>query len=313
MKNKLIALSLVILLSPALISSAAMAADKKSKKESGKKPEVKTETKIEKPASESQKVDAAAVEKTVDATTRKQLEVLSAAMHQEARAIGNDLRDDEEVAAADIAMLFQAAVERNDTIRFAINTLSRRDETGQPVQDEGTLKQVAKGLTRLAGAGASMVTGNPAGVLGADMVNQMLSSGTDPYQHRVTDADMVILAREIDKLQWGVIEKYYGYRYAKERLQLAEEARRTLDKTMDRAIKENPAEADTPMGTIMTTLVETAEQDEAQAKQSYTTARNELSLLTGPDAILALEQVKQEDADKKSGEASKQASGKPGA
>ena len=224
----------------------------------------------------------------VEEHTRKELEALSTAMHQEARAIGNDLRDDEEVAAADIAMLFQAAVERNDTIRFAINTLSHRDENGQPVQDAGMIKRMAGSLTKLSGTAASMLTGNPAGVLGADMVNQMLATSgpsTDPYQHRVTDADMVVIAREIDKLQWSVIEKYYSYRYAKERLNLAEEARRTQEKYLDKALAENPGTAKGPMGTIMETLVETARQDENQARQAFTGHRNGLLLLVGPDAL----------------------------
>ena len=227
---------------------------------------------------------------------RKQLEVLSTAMHQEARTVGNDLRDDEDVAATDIAMLFQAAVEKNNAVRFAINKLSSRDETGKPVQNDGMIKRLVSGAAGLAGAAGSMVTGSPAAMMGGNMVQEMLSSdgGTDPYQHRVTDADLVLLAREIDKVQCEVIEKYYNYRYAKERAQLAGESRQTVEKYMDQALKKDPAQTDTPMRTIMETLSDSAHQDEDRIQQEYVTARNALVLLVGPETVLGMEEAKKQ-------------------
>ena len=280
----------------------AMAADKTNKATDKPVAVSKTDTKTtaaEKPAASDDTALA-----SISPDTKKQLEALSASMHLQAKSIGNDLRDDEDVAATDIALLFQAAIERDDTIRMAINTLSHRDESGQPVKNDSTLKKAAGSALGLAGAAASMVTGNPMGVMAAATGQQALGGDdSDPYQHPVTDADMVILAREIDQLQTSVIEKYYHYRYAKERAQLATDSRQTMEKYMDEATKAEAAktgDADVnaaSMQTIMDTLADSAKQDEAKAQDDYVTARNGLVLLVGPNAVTAMEEAKQQIKD----------------
>jgi gas vesicle protein len=227
----------------------------------------------------------------LDPQTRESFNKLSESIRQEDRAIYNELRDDEETSVSDIGMLWEAAVERSGTIRYAIEKLSRRDATGKPVENDGFSKRMVQSLVHLGGVAGSMWTGSPTGVLGASMVNDLMRGNPqdDPALSRVTDADMVILAKEVETLQAKLIQKYYAYRHAKECLALAEEANATIGKYFDHAgtLKDESAET---IQTLMQSFYDSSRQDVGNAQQAYASAKTDLSSLVGPDAIAALDQ-----------------------
>jgi hypothetical protein len=186
---------------------------------------------------------------------RMDLNKLSEALHLEDRAIYNELRDDEEGAISDIGMLWQAAVERSGTIRYAIEKLSRRDATGKPVDSDSFTKRALQNLVHLGGVAGSMWTGTPAGLIGSGMIQDIMSgSPQDSALSKVTDADMVILAKEVEALQTEIIRLYYSYRHARERLELAEEASSAIGRYYDHA--DSRAEVNQTLQPLMQSLYE---------------------------------------------------------
>lgn len=227
--------------------------------------------------------------------TLGQLQALYNAMHQEARGISNEVRDDEELATKDIALLWQAAVERSGTIRYAIEKLSNREATGRPVSNDGFTRKMVQNIARLGGMAGSMWTGTPTGMLGGNMVDNLLSG--DPNEsalQRITDADMVLLAKEVETLQSRVIELYYQYHQAQERLGLVQEANRTLGRYYDQALGKETL--DPALETLMATLYETSKQEEDKARQAFASARDALTLVVGPDAMTAFEKIRKDEA-----------------
>jgi hypothetical protein len=224
--------------------------------------------------------------------TRNALNRLSDAIHLEDKAVNNELRDDEELSITDIGMLWEAAVERSGTIRYAIEKLSRRDATGKPVDNDSFTKRVVQNMVHLGGVAGTMWTGTPAGLIGSNMIQDLISgSPQDSALSRVTDADMVILAKEVEALQSQLIEKYYTYRQAQERLTMAREASATIGKYYDHALKmpstSSNAESLQP---LMQSMLDTTQQEEQKALQAFNSTRSSLSLLVGPDALAALDQ-----------------------
>lgn len=231
----------------------------------------------------------------LDLETRKQLNQAADNIQREDQGIYNEVRDAEELALADIGMLWEAAVERSGTIRYAIEKLSRRDATGKPVEADNFSKRMIGSLVHLGGVAGSMWTGTPAGLIGSGMIQDMMAgSPTDPALSRVTDADMVILAKEVEELQSQLITLYYDYKHATERLTLAKEALQVVERHGEKAGNSNStAEALKP---LMQSLVESSKQEVQNAEQNYNSCRVALSGLVGPAAITALEQSARQSA-----------------
>ncbi len=234
----------------------------------------------------------------LDQEIRKQMNQTADSIQREDQGIYNEVRDDEELALTDIGMLWEAAVERSGTIRYAIEKLSRRDATGKPVEADNFSKRMIGSLVHLGGVAGSMWTGTPAGLIGSGMIQDMMAGNpSDSALSRVTDADMVILAKEVEELQSQLITLYYNYKHAKERLALAKEAEQMIEKHGNQAENSNnTAEALKP---LMQSLVESARQEVQTAEQNYNSSRVALSGLVGPAAISALEQTSKKSASSK--------------
>lgn len=236
--------------------------------------------------------------------TAQAAEEFARLMEAQHHIVNNELRDDEEVVIKDVAMLWEAALERSGTIRYAIEKLSRRDATGKPVQGDNFTKKFIQSVTRLGGVAGSMWTGTPAGLIGSNMVEEILHG--DPGQmatNRVTDADMLILAKEVEKLQSDVITAYYDYRHAKQRWQMTKDASHRLNFYRDQLLsgKANGGKGIDGISpelkiTMLDSLFQSWKQEEDAAKQDYVSCRNSLGLLVGTDALIALEQAEKESA-----------------
>ncbi len=242
-------------------------------------------------ASESQSADDSLKEALAELKpeTQSGLEELTKLLHQEHRTIAQELRDAEELAVSDLALLWQAAVERSGTIRFAIEKLSRRTATGDIQTGPGFTQRMVQSMARLGGVAGSLWTGTPAGVMGGSLVEQMVSG--DPSNSaisRITDADMLILAKEVEHLQSAVISSYYEYKHAHGLWKLSQKAKRELSTFYD-ALDPNTTET-SAMRPVLDSMFDGITQEEETYKQDYISARNSLSLMVGADAILALEQ-----------------------
>jgi hypothetical protein len=225
---------------------------------------------------------------TLDNKTQHSLGLQTRQLQEQDNAIYNELRDEEELSTADIGMLWEAAVERSGTIRYAIEKLSRKDATGQPVGKDNFSKKIVNNLIHLSGVAGSMWTGTPAGLIGSNLVQNIVTDNTDPSLNFVTDADMVILAKEVEKLQSQVIDGYYHYRHAKEQLKVSGDALQTLSKQYSTLTLPDRQSAFLPLlDSVYTNLKASHKQIEGEFEASKVA----LSLLVGADALAALEKT----------------------
>ncbi len=232
---------------------------------------------------------------------QQELKNLTEGLHREHQAIFNELRDDEELAISDLSMLWQAAVERSGAIRFAIEKLSRRNAAGQAVNQVSFTKRLLRNVTQLTGTAASIWTGTPAGVLGGGLVQDLMNG--DPSvsaMSRVTDADMLILAKEVEGLQSKVIESYYGYRHAEAQWKLAKESKQNLGKYYADQYASNASEdtvdSSQSLQPVLDALYNGILLQEENAQRHYISSREHLGILVGAEAIIALEQTRKESA-----------------
>lgn len=201
-------------------------------------------------------------------------------------AITNELGDDKENTLRDLAILWQHAVERSGSVRYAIEKLSSRDASGQPVKRDSFNRKLLQNLAQLGGIGASIWTGTPAGLIGGAMAGELLREEGPQGPGAVTDADMVILTKAINELQQNVMQQYYTYRYAKQQHELASDAYRQLYvhwEEVDKATLEPTTQ------TAVEQLLRQSHFQAEQAEAEWVMAQQNLTLLVGPEALAKLE------------------------
>jgi len=238
---------------------------------------------------------------TVGASSTPTDTTLATAMATQHQAINNLLRDQEADSLADVGVLWQTAVERSGTIRFAIEKLSRKNAVGVDPNDADFSKRLIQSLARVGGAASTMMTGTPAGLVGGSIVNDLVQG--NPKQSPlsiVTDADMLLLAKEVESLQSQLLTSYYTYRHAKERLALAQLGQQEIQRYQELLNPSDSGHKSDPLwGPLAGTL--TAGLDDALIKtqQEYLSARQNLSLLVGMETLESMESASQQAATQK--------------
>lgn len=120
---------------------------------------------------------------------------------------------DRETMVADIAILWQGAAAKSETVKFTIYKLSNPD-ADKP--DENIVKKVIRplaGFSSMAGAGFL----NPVAATSAIMSGALFNSLTTDDKElnykftKVTDADMIMLLKRVDDLQKKLINDYIDY------------------------------------------------------------------------------------------------------
>jgi hypothetical protein len=224
-------------------------------------------------------------------------------IQEQADEINLELRLEEPEVLNDLRVLWSAAVEKSTTIRLAIQKLSNPDE-GQ--EDQSLMSKI---LSPLAGAApiAAMATASPTQTAGALLGGGMLgtfASDVDKQYNKaflqVSDFDLVMLAREVDELQAKLVSAYYEYRQAYERLVIAEEALKNARKFYYEAQDSDNFAA----STASDAFYREAQQNHLNAKQNFLSARTNLEQMTGNQAIVYVEHMREkgyenlEDAEK---------------
>jgi hypothetical protein len=207
-----------------------------------------------------------------------------------------------------------------------LKKLSRRDASGKPVSGDPLSKRVLQSVIHLGGVAGTIWTGSPAGVLGGGLVQDLLNGDPrNPLQAKVSDTDMLILAKAVDGLQTQLMTHYYQYLHYKQQWLLTEEANRVLRASFDKALKLHTDHSPETLSTLavgassvakknrllkptpitpvldnasfstiqplMESLVDTASRDVLVARQAYNNAREGLGLLVGPDVLVVLDEV----------------------
>jgi hypothetical protein len=210
------------------------------------------------------------------------------ALHQLSHQIANEAGDRQPDIAKDMALLWQSAVERSGTIRYAIEKLSRRDATGKPIQASFN-QRLLQSVVHLGGVAGTLVTQNPAGMMGGSILQDALKADPTQAGQLISDADMVILAKAVETLQYDLMAHYMDYCRQEAVWQVGKNAVRAL------TIQARRAENNPDAALYVDLLVQTAAQDEQRLKQEFISARNALSLLVGSDALVALETLRNQD------------------
>lgn len=210
-------------------------------------------------------------------------------IQKEADEIELELRQEEPVVLKDLRSLWSAAVEKSATIRLAIQKLSNPDDTDK--KDVNMVSKVLSPLASLAplAAMASSSTTQTAGaLLGGGLLGTLSSNEDSEYNKammRISDYDLIMLAKAVDELQAKLITNYYDYKQSLERLTLAEEALKNSKILYDKARKSTNIGS----STASEAFYKESQQEVNKARQNMYTARTSLEQLVGNPAIIFIE------------------------
>ena len=130
-----------------------------------------------------------------------------------AEEISFELEEEKKELLLDLQILWEAAVAKSDTIRFAILKLSKPE--GE-VEKTTAIKKILSPLANVApvvGMGFSDPVTAGGAMFGGGLLNSLLSDDKklNARFSKVTDADLVMLAQETDALQEKLVIFYYDY------------------------------------------------------------------------------------------------------
>ncbi len=201
-----------------------------------------------------------------------------------------ELKDEEDSILSDLRILWQYAVENSETIKFAIYKLS--SPKGDPKNsDESKVKKLLKpiaGITPFVAATAGNAMAAGSSIVGGTFLNDILNEDKyNKHLEKVTDADLVILAKAIEDLQNKLLTSYYEYVTAKRILTYADinfQNRKQLCDVLGNVSEETIVIADA--------FYREALARQKQAQESLLLKRAALEQLVGNDAILHIEKNK---------------------
>lgn len=203
-----------------------------------------------------------------------------------------ELKEEENLFLGDLRILWQYAVENSETIKFAIYKLS--DPKGDMNKaDENKIKKLLKpisSITPFVAATAANPIAAGSSIVGGTFMNDVLSE--DKYRkhlEKVTDADLVILAKAIEDLQNNLLTTYYEYIIAQKVLVHA-------DKNLQNRKQLCDSLSDAPEQTVVIadTFYREALAKQNQAQANFLLKRAALEQLVGNDAILVVENNKKQ-------------------
>ena len=135
--------------------------------------------------------------------------------------IKTELTNDRPKMLEELSTLWVSAVQKSDTVYFAIMKLS--NPNGEEVNKNGFKKILEPIIGAAPLVGQAFV--NPAltagSIIGSNVMGTMINDNVKSRLAKVNDADLVILARAIDELQETLLINYMAYKGAKEEYELA--------------------------------------------------------------------------------------------
>ncbi|OGI23557.1 MAG: hypothetical protein A2287_01325 [Candidatus Melainabacteria bacterium RIFOXYA12_FULL_32_12] len=253
---------------------------------------------IEKPQNESKqpevKVDNALNQENKGQPENKQEEIISKKsltysdldIQKIADEIKDELDDEEAIVLSDLRILWQAAVEKSETIRFAILKLS--NPNGEE-EKKNMVKKILTPLTSVApliGVGSGDPVAGGSAILGGGLLSSLLADDSliNNQLSRVTDVDLVVMAQEIDSLQQKLVILYYNYLGSLERLKL-------IDETVNNRYKyyEAAHALSTEVLSVADVFYREALDVQYKARQEVLTARAALEQLVGNEALIQVD------------------------
>lgn len=189
--------------------------------------------------------------------------------------------------SADLNVLWSAATERSETMKYTIYKLSNPDED-KP--NDSAIKKILKPIASFATVAGASVSSDPfmatGALIGGGLVNAFTQDDKElNYKFsKVSDADMVLLVRKIDDLQKKLLDLYTDYK-TKEKLMLMTkenfEKREKIYKSAQNKSKEELVIADV--------YYRNAKTQAQRAADEFAVSRAILENLVGTDALSKIE------------------------
>jgi len=204
-----------------------------------------------------------------------------------AQEAGLELNDDKKDMLADLNILWNAAVEKNETIRFAIMKLSNPDGK---TEKTNAVKKILSPLTSVASV-IGVGTGDPitaaSAIVSGSMLNSIFSSDNAEFNEhlsKVTDADLVLLAQETDNLQQKLVNLYCNYMGALSNLNFADQVLDNRKKYYESVQKTAP-----DLKAVADVFYKESVADQYKARQKVLSTRVELEQFVGNTALLSVD------------------------
>ena len=199
-----------------------------------------------------------------------------------------ELDEDSIQINSDLAVLWNATVNRSETMKYAIYKLSNPDED-KP--NETTMKKILKPIANFSSIAGASVAGDPyvatTALIGGGLVNAFMKDDKEVNYRfsKVSDADMVLLVRKIDELQKKMLSLYVDYKTKQKLASLTKEnfeKREQIYKSSQNKTKEELS--------VVEAYYQDAKSGMLIAQDEYLTARAILENLVGLEALKKIEE-----------------------
>ncbi len=240
-------------------------------------------------ASTKNEIVAKTIENTKDDISLKDLNVKYLS-----NEITAEMEGDSGKILSDLSILYNGAIQKSETIRYAIYKLSNPEENKPK---EGAIKKILKPIASFSSIAGTSLSDNPYMAAGALIGGGLIGAVTSDdskinYKFtKVNDADMVVLVKKIDELQKRLLFSYMDYLSAKELTKMAQDnlqKRKIMyEQTQQEGTREELIIADS--------YYRNAQEYAIKAKSKLDLARTILENLTGKEALLTIEGAVQEE------------------
>lgn len=202
------------------------------------------------------------------------------------REINIELEEEKKDILPDLQILWAAAVEKSETIRFAILKLS--NPQGE-VEKSNAVKKLLSPIASVApivGLGFTDPVTAGSTMFGGGLLNSLLSddSRLNTKLTKVTDADLVMLAQETDSLQEKLVILYYDYLNSLIELNSIDKKVIENKKYLNITQKSNPG-----LTCIANVFYEEAVSSKFKTRQKVLEKRVALEQFVGNDALLVVD------------------------
>lgn len=207
-----------------------------------------------------------------------------------AEDVSYDLNIESADLLADLRVLWNAAAQRSETIKYTIYKLSNPDEN-KP--DENILKKIIKPIASFSTLAGTALSSNPymasGALIGGGLLGALVKDDKDiNYKFtKVSDADMVLLVRKIDDLQKKLLNLYIDYLTKRELMAMTLdnlEKRREIYRQSQKAPKEELIIADV--------YYRNAQNAAKKAESEFWASRMILENLVGSEVLAQIEEKK---------------------
>lgn len=231
------------------------------------------------------------VAKTIE-TTKDDISLKDLNVKYLSNEISGEMEADSTKILSDLSILYNGAIQRSETIRYAIYKLSNPEED-KP--NEGAVKKILKPIASFSSIAGTALSDNPYMATGALIGGSLIGAMTSDDKRvnykftKVNDADMVVLVRKIDELQKKLLFLYMDYISSKELYNMA------LDNLQKRKImyETMQKEGSREELIIADSFYRNAQEYASSAKAKYDLSRTILENLTGKEALETIEKSNQ--------------------